>query len=191
MDYIKSLASQTAAYGVSSIIGRLLNYLLIPLHTSLFAKEELGPVTYFYSLAALLLIVYTHGMETTFFRFSTKQDQEGNFRAASSSVLLASLAISTILIIFSNPLSAFLDYEGQGHIIRWLAIILFIDAAVAIPFARLRLEERAKQFALIKFINIVINISFQLLFLVVIPQLIEIGVGGGFAFRLDQSLLEY
>ena len=174
MNHIKSLASQTAVYGISSIVGRLINYLLVPLHTSLFLPEQFGKVPYFYAAAAFLLIIYTHGMETTFFRFSTKGNKDTSYYNYSfTSVLVVSLVLSTILIIGSNGIATLADYPGDGKLVRWLAIIIFLDAVTSIPFARLRLENKARKFAITKLANILINILLQLLFLVVFPAILK------------------
>lgn len=175
MKHIKSLASQTAIYGVSSILGRLLNYLLVPLHTSLFSAEEYGPVAYLYAVGAFLLIFYTHGMETTFFRFSSKDINAKSYDYALSSILLVSVLLSLIVFIFSNSLANLVDFPGEGHLIRWLVLIILIDSITAIPFARMRLENKAKKFVIIKIVNITINIGLQLVFLVVLPSIIQSG----------------
>lgn len=174
MNHIKSLASQTAVYGISSIVGRLINYLLVPLHTSLFLPEEFGKVPYFYAAAAFLLIVYTHGMETTFFRFSTKGNKDHSYYNYSfTSVLIVSMALTAILIIGSNGIADLADYPGDGRLVRWLAIIIFLDAVTSIPFARLRLENKARKFAITKLANIILNILLQLLFLVAFPAILK------------------
>ena len=173
MNQIKSLAGQTAIYGISSIVGRLINYLLVPLHTTLFASEAMGQVSYFYSVAALLLIIYTHGMETTFFRFTNKNDGKSYYNDAFTSVLVVSVILSIGLILGSNGLANLADYPEDGKLIRWLALIIFLDAATAIPFARLRNENKAKKFAFAKLTNIFLNILLQLTFLVGFPAILE------------------
>lgn len=173
MNQIKSLASQTAIYGISSIVGRLINYLLVPLHTSLFSPEEYGQVPYFFAATAFLLILYTHGMETTFFRFSTKDSKKSYYNFSFTSVLLVSAIISVFLIVGSDGIASLADYPEDGRLVRWLALIIFLDATTAIPFARLRLENKAKKFAITKMANILINILLQLLFLVVFPSILN------------------
>jgi len=175
MKDIKSLASQTAIYGVSSILGRLLNYLLVPLHTSLFSAEEYGPVAYLYAVGAFLLILYTHGMETTFFRFSSKDNNDKSYDYALSSILLVSVLLSLILFIFSNSLADLAEFPGEGHLIRWLVLVILIDSVTAIPFARMRLENKARKFVITKIVNITINIGLQLVFLVALPSMVKSG----------------
>ncbi len=187
MNHLKSLASQTAVYGISSVLARLLNYLLVPLHTLLFSKGEFGPVPYFYALGAFLLIIYTHGMETTFFRFSTKTKDPKSYDYAITSVIIVSLIISAILLSSASSLATLAGYPGQGWLLQWLVIIIFIDAITAIPFAKMRLENNARKFAVTKVAIIIINISLQLLFLVVAPALINSGQSGQF-IQLISSL---
>jgi O-antigen/teichoic acid export membrane protein len=178
MNHLKSLASQTAVYGISSILARLLNYLLVPLHTLLFAKDEFGPVPYFYALGAFLLIIYTHGMETTFFRFSTKSNDPKSYDYAITSVIIVSLVSSVVLLVSADSLVSLAGYAGKGWLLQWLVVIIFIDAVTAIPFAKMRLENKARKFAITKVAVIAINIGLQLLFLVAAPALIKTGYSG-------------
>lgn len=173
MSQLKSLASQTAVYGVSSILGRVLNYALVPLHTSIFAREEMGNVVYLYTWIAFLMVVYTFGMETTLFRFSNKDSEKNYFHYAGTFVLAISGLFTILILFFSNPIAYYLDQENTVYLIKWLAIILLVDAFTAIPFAKLRLENKAKQFALAKMTNIGINIGLQVLFLFVFPAILK------------------
>lgn len=168
MSILKKLASQTAIYGLSSVLGRMLNYLLVPLYTSVFLPGEYGIVTELYAYVAFLNILYIYGLETAYFRFSKGQD-ENYFNIAFTSILVSSLLLSGLLWIFSNPVALILDYEGQGHFIQWLAAIMAIDAIVAIPFARLRQEGKAYHFAVFKLTNISINILLNLFFILLCP----------------------
>ena len=174
MKHVKSLAGQTAIYGVSSILGRVLNYLLVPLHTALFLPDVLGIRDYLYVASALLLILFTHGMETTYFRFSNKPGANENtsFNHSFTSVIIIS-AIGTLLIwLNADSIAVATDYPAYSRVIKWLAIILFIDAITAIPFARLRLQNKARKFAMLKILSIALNIGFQLIFLLVLPAIL-------------------
>ncbi len=185
MNHIKSLASQTAVYGISSIAGRLLNYLLVPLYTSgIFTPDDLGQVTYFYAFAAFLLIIFTHGMETTFFRFSTKQVGKNAYDYAFTSVFIVSLVVTLLFLFSADGIAVIAKYPGQGKIVRWMALIICIDAITSIPFARLRQENKARKFAVARISNIVINISFQLTFLLAIPYLLRT-TGNTHIFGID------
>lgn len=174
MGQLRQLAGQTVAYGASSVLGRVLNYLLVPLYTAVFTPEAYGVVTELYAFVAFLNIVYTYGLETAYFRFATRSnDPQRHFNIAQSSLVLSSLLFSAILIVLSADIAALLQYPGQGKYVVWLAAVLAIDAMVAVPFARLRLEGRAWRFAALKLTNIGLNIGLNLFFLVFCPWWME------------------
>jgi O-antigen/teichoic acid export membrane protein len=175
MGRLISLAKDTAIYGISSIIGRMLNWLLVPLYTQYLIPADYGIVTELYAYAAFLLIIYTYGIETAFFRFSTKFSGQRSFilNQSQSSILLSSLIFSSFLILFSTPIINYLEYPGNEKYIIWFSIILAIDAIVAIPFANLRLRQKAKKFAWIKLVNIFLNIGFNLFFIVFCSYIIN------------------
>ncbi|MEM9896846.1 MAG: oligosaccharide flippase family protein, partial [Bacteroidota bacterium] len=172
MSLYRKLASETAIYGLSSVAGRLLNYLLVPLYTAFFQPAEYGIVTELYAFVAFLNILYVYGMETAFFRFSSAASNQ-YFSTAVFSILFSSLFFSGFLFALSDTLAALMSYSGKGHFIRWLAIILMLDAIVAIPFARLRQLGKAKRFALLRLLNIAINIGCNLFFIVFCPWLLQ------------------
>ncbi|MEP5613807.1 MAG: polysaccharide biosynthesis C-terminal domain-containing protein [Cyclobacteriaceae bacterium] len=169
MSLLKKLASQAAVYGLSSVLGRTLNYLLVPLYTSVFAPGEYGIVTELYAYVAFLNILYIYGLETAYFRFVSKQESQNAFNSAFTSILITSIAFSGILFYLSDELTLMLQYPGKGDFIRWMALILGIDAIVAIPFAKLRQEGKAVSFAIFKLSNISLNICLNLFFLVFCP----------------------
>ncbi|WP_420385614.1 lipopolysaccharide biosynthesis protein [Roseivirga sp.] len=173
MSQIKKLAGQTAYYGISSILGRALNFLLLPIWTARLERAEYGSVSYLYSLIGICLIIYTFGMETSFFRFSRKENAQSAYNNAGTAVLIVSTILSASLFL-SAPLLATLTGEATQPIyIQYMAVILFIDAVVAIPFAKLRLEERALKFALIKTGVITLTIILNLLFIIVFPDILD------------------
>lgn len=190
MGQLRKLAGQTAIYGVSSILGRIINYFLVPLHTSLFLKNELGVVSYFYGYTALALIIITFGMETTFFRFATKDDNPKAYHVAATSVILVSLLFALFIATGGPYLAVFLttkfDYAISSQVIYWLAAIIFIDGATAIPFAKLRLENRPVKFAAARTIAIIANIALQLIFLIVFPAIHNQEVLGSIKPIVDQ-----
>jgi len=173
MSQLKSLAGQTAIYGVSSILGRILNYALVPLHTQVFERMELGQVAYLYTFVAFLLVTYTFGMETTLFRFSTKDPNKNYYNHAGTFVFILSALFTVGILLNNSTIAAWIGYPDLAYIIKWLGIILFIDAITAIPFAKLRLENKAKLFAVAKMLTITVNIGLQLLFLIVFPDILE------------------
>ena len=172
MSQIKKLAGQTAYYGISSILGKVLNFLLLPIWTARLGKEEYGSVSLLYAYVAIIMIIYTFGMETAFFRFSKKDSEKDIYNSAGTSVLLVSFCLSVILFLTAPGIATMLGEGVQPLYIRYMAAILFIDAAVAIPFAKLRLQERALKFALVKTGVIIITILLNLLFIIVFPDIL-------------------
>lgn len=177
MGKIKQLAGQTAVYGLSSIIGRLLNYLLVPLYTNIFSTGEYGVVTELYAYLSFLIIVLTYGMETGFFRFW--ESEKGNLKVYSTSLIslfVSSFVFIVLVIVFSKPIASVLEYNNHSEYVIWLGIIIGFDALTAIPFAYLRQQNKALKFALIKLINIIIFIGLNLFFLLLCPLLIKNGI---------------
>lgn len=175
MSLLKKLAGQTVLYGVSSILGRTLNFLLTPLFATYLTVSEFGVSVDIYSIAAVLNIIYLFGFETTYFRFARKEasDENSVFNQIESTLLVSSLVLSALLVALASPLATFLEYPNSVHYIYYLAIILFTDTVVAIPFARLRLNNKAASFALIKIVNIVLNVLLNIFFLVVCKAIVS------------------
>jgi len=168
MNPIKKLAGQTIVYGLSSIVGRLLNFLLVPLYTYVFLPAEYGVVTELFAYVVFLQIILTYGMETGFFRFSQKENnQDSVYSTSITSLISTSLLFLGIILIFKNQIASSLGYSNHVNYIVWFALILSIDAITAIPFAKLRQQNKAAKFALFKVINILINIGLNLFFLIV------------------------
>lgn len=167
---IKALAGQTVIYGLGTIVPRLLNYLLTPFYVRVFVSGEYGQISELYAWIALMLAVLTFGMETTFFRFSQNENSDKVFNNAETFVLL----ITTLFIIFYSffykSFANIIHYEFNSQYVFLIGIIVALDAAAAIPFAMLRKENKAGNFSLIKTINVLTNILFNILFLVVIPE---------------------
>ncbi len=153
-------------------MGRFLNYLLVPLHTKVFFPEQYGVITELYAEVAFLNILFTFGMETTFFRFSTKNPEKRQyyFDITQTIIFCTSILISSIIIIFSQAISELIEYPHYQYIIQWLGLILAIDAIVAIPFAKLRLQGKALKFASFKISNILVNLLLNLFFLMILPS---------------------
>lgn len=172
---IKRLAGQTAIYGVSSIVGRLLNYFLVPVYTNYFLREEFGVITELYSYVAILIVILTHGMETAFFRFSEQNPEKRDrvFSTAFMSVFSLSFIFISTIILFKGDIATLLRYPENPEYILWIAIIISLDAIFSIPFARLRAENRPILFAAIKLAGIGLNIVLVLFFIVASPWLIK------------------
>ena len=190
MGQIRSLLGQTATYGLSSIVGRLLNYILVPIYTEVFLPAEYGIVTELYADVAFLNILYTFGIETTFFRFASKSKGKEIlfYHQGLSLILIWTAILSSLLYGFSDQIASLLDYEGKGVFIEWLAFILAIDTLVAIPFARLRLKGMAIRFASYKLINILANLLLNLFFLLLLPMLAQSSPGGFYEQIYDPDL---
>ena len=168
MNKLQKLAGETALYGFGSIVPRMLNFLLVPLHThNVFSAAEYGSLTKLMAYVAFINVVFTFGMETAFFRFANKTGANSKhaFNLAQTCVLLVSIPLSILFIVFSPPLAASFAIGNHPEFITWLTLIMLTDAAVAIPFAQMRLEKRALQFALIKIVNVVILLALNLYFL--------------------------
>lgn len=166
MNPLKKLMSQTAIYGLPTIVGRLLNYFLTPLYTYLFSPTEFGDVTTAYAYVSFLLVFLTYGMETTLFRFSqTESDKTKVYSTALTSLFISSAVFILIATLFAIPISNTLKFNGHPEYVIWFAFILGTDAFAAIPFAKLREQNNAKKFAIIKSVNIIINIGLNLFFL--------------------------
>ncbi|WMJ75565.1 oligosaccharide flippase family protein [Cytophagaceae bacterium ABcell3] len=173
MSKIKKLAGQTALYGLSSIVGRVLNFLLVPFYTSVLPLADFGIYTELYAYVAFLNIVFLFGMETTYFRYSTKDTskEQTSYNYTQSFVLLTSVVFSGLIILFSQPIASFLQYPQHYDYLIWLGLILFTDTILAIPFARLRLQNRAGRFAFVKLFSIITTISLNIFFLVFCRQI--------------------
>jgi O-antigen/teichoic acid export membrane protein len=165
---IKKLAGQTVIYGLGTILPRFLNYLLTPLLTYIFQKPvDYGVNSEIYAYIAFLNVIFTYGMETAFFNFSTKREnKEGVYNTALSSILLSTAVFSMLMFVFSGSIANWLEYPDKLNYIYWTILILATDAVMAIPFARLRLNNKAIHFALIKAANVFVNISLHVFFFV-------------------------
>lgn len=161
MNPLKKLAGQTAIYGISTILPRFLNYLLVILFTYKFQKtSDFGINTEIYAYISFLNIIVTYGMETGFFNFNSKLEDKAKVYSTSLISLLSSSGIFMLLgCLLAVPIASALDYANHVSFIIWMILIIGTDAITAIPFARLRAQNKAKRFALIKIINILTNVS--------------------------------
>lgn len=175
---IKKLAGQTAIYGLSSIVGRLANYLLLtPLYTDsdIFSMNQFGVVTNTYAWVAVSIIFFTYGLETGYFRFASKTETEKGkvFSTSLISVLTTAFLFVTAILLYSEQIASSIGYPNHSEYIEYLAIIIGLDAVVSIPFARLRLEEKPIRFAFIRLFNLAINIGLNFFFYIVCPWYVE------------------
>ena len=197
---MKSLAKDTAIYGLSSIVGRFLNYLLVPLYTTQLsaASGGYGVITNMYAYTALILVLLTFGMETTFFRFSNKEgeDPQKVYSTILTAVGFTSLVFVAMVFTFITPLSNVMGYADHPSFIWVMAITVAIDAFQCIPFAYLRYKKRPIKFAALKMLFILLNIILNLVFFLILPSLYRsypdvIGkiydpsIGAGYAFYIN------
>lgn len=173
MGIIKKLASQTAIYGLSSIFGRFLNYLLVPLYTYYFSAEEYGVVAEFYAYAGFFSVVLLFGFDTGYFRFRDKGLVGGDKAYATALWFILLVNVGFFLLILSvNPwLSNLLHYSEHPEYVLCFSLILILDSISSIPFARLRAENKAFRFAGIKIIEILITVGLSLFFIKYCPKL--------------------
>jgi O-antigen/teichoic acid export membrane protein len=164
---LKRLAGQTAIYGLSTILGRMLNYALVPFYTYIFDVPAVyGLNNEFYAYISFLNIVFTYGMETALFNFSsTESNRNGVYTTAMRSVLVSTMFLALPLLVFAEPLAELMRYPGHAGFV-WMAVgIVVTDALTAIPFAKLRLEGRPGRFAKLKLLNIGINLIINFFFI--------------------------
>lgn len=170
MANMKALAKDTAIYGLSSIVGRFLNYLLVPLYTHVISAENggYGIVTNLYAYVALLLVFLTFGMETTFFRFANKEEENADTVFSTSMAIIAVLTglFLTTIFGFITPISNTLGYAGHPEYILIMSIIVALDALQGIPFSYLRYQKKAIKFASLKLLFIAMNIGLNLTYFV-------------------------
>lgn len=204
MNSFKKLASDTAIYGVSSILGRFLNWWLVPYYSYMFLPAEYGVVTNLYSYMAFLLVLLTFGMETGYFRYASSH-KDKNLVYSTSIIFLFVTSMSFLLMVtaFSGSIARWMEYGDHPEYVIWIALIMAFDAFTAIPFAKLRIESRPIKFAVIKLVNIFSNIFFNIFFLSICPALLksnpdslvrfiyspDMGVGYVFISNLISSLV--
>ena len=173
MSEMKSLAKDTAIYGLSSIIGKFLNYLLVPLYTYVLARtDDYGIVTNLYAWTALLLVILTYGMETGFFRFANREDYNAQsvYKTAFLTLLSTSTLFAVLVVLFQQPIANFMGYANHSEFIAMMSVTVALDAFACIPFAYLRYQKRPLVFAALKLLFVVLNIGFNILFLMILGK---------------------
>ena len=176
---MKILAKETAIYGVSSIVGKFLNWMLVPLYTYVLQQQsDYGIVTNLYAWTALLLVILTYGMETGFFRFANKSGE--NPQTVYSTSLLTLFSTSALFaiacVIWKTPIALALGYPEHSEFIAMLGIVVAMDAFSSIPFAYLRYKKHPLQFAALKLLFVFLNIALNLFFLVLCPKIQDWGI---------------
>lgn len=190
-EQLKRLGADTAIYGVSTILARLLNFALVPLYANILTTSEFGIVANVYSYIGFLLIFYSFGMESSYFRFASAKEigtEKDNFSTPYLSVAAASGILSLLMLLFAEPLTAVFQIdEGLSRIIMYTAGIMFFDAVVMIPYASLRLQRKAKFFAGTKIFNIVLTVLLN----IVTVYYLRWGIEGIFLSNLAASVCTF
>lgn len=191
-------------YGVPSIVGRFLNLLLTPVYTYTFATAEYGILGNLLAYVAFFQVFLTYGMETSYFRFASRSDKPNEvFGTSLVSLSVTSLFFVLVISLFSKTISGWIGYPEQHIYIVWMGITVALDAITAIPFARLRLQQRPVKFAVFKMVNIGINIALNLFWILLCPRVLahhpdsflrffynpEVGIGYAFLSFLIASIV--
>lgn len=175
MAELKSLAKDTAIYGMSSIVGRFLNYLLVPLYTAVLPASSggYGVVSNVYAYTALILVLLTFGMETGFFRFANKSDENPEKVYTNTLLFVGGLSLLFVILgmTFLHPIASFLEYPDHADYVGMMILVVALDSFQCVPFSYLRYKKRPIKFAAIKMLNIVGNIGLNLFFLLLCPWL--------------------
>ncbi|HZY10847.1 MAG TPA: polysaccharide biosynthesis C-terminal domain-containing protein [Bacteroidota bacterium] len=190
-EHLKRLGTDTAIYGVSTIVGRFLNFLLVPLYTNVLLPEDYGIVTYLYSLIAFMNVIYAYGMESAYFKYSSTLEHgtpQQNYSTAFLSILGSSIFLSAGIIVFHSSIGLVINIPDQYEsLLLYTAGILAFDAIAIIPFAALRSERKAKLFASIKVLNIAINLVLNIILIVILQK----GVQGIFISGFVASVFTF
>ena len=171
---MKTLAKETAMYGISSILGRFLNWMMVPLYTYVLASSaDYGIVTNLYAWTALLLVFLTYGMETGFLRFANKNKEEAGkvYSTTLIAVGTTSIIFALICIFFSHPIANAMGYSNHSEFIALLGTVVAMDAFGCIPYVYLRFKNRPVRFVFLNLFAIAVNIFFNIFFLVICPWL--------------------
>ncbi|MDR1758387.1 MAG: oligosaccharide flippase family protein [Bacteroidales bacterium] len=185
---LKKLAGQTAIYGGSYMLSRFLNYLLVPLHTYIFQTGEYGEVSYLYAMSSLFIVLLTYGMETAYFRYSgEEQYRHATLPTVAISYACTSLLFVAVAFCFATRFAGWLHCPQHPEYVRWFALIIGADAFSAIFFASLRQQKRPLRFAFVKNFNILVNILFNLFFLLLCPFLQQQGIENAFLSYIYHS----
>lgn len=177
MSLLKKLAGETAIYGLSSILGRLVNWVVMTYYlTRKFSASEYGIISDLYFWIALLMVFFTYRMETAFFRYGNDaNDLQRAFSTSSVSIFASTFGLAGILLAMAGPIATWLHYPGRPEYVQLLISIICLDTLAALPFAKLRMESKPVRFAFIRIINIVVTILATFFFLELCPWLIHEG----------------
>jgi O-antigen/teichoic acid export membrane protein len=161
---IKKLAGQTLWYGVPRIVSRFLNFGITLLGFQLYDPNGTYAYTQIYAVIPFLNILFTYGLETSFFRFAQTKDRKQLYNTLNVSILVSTIVFTILLFLFKAPLTRFIELEKHPEYVTWMIGILFFDTLYTLPMAKLRLEERPKKYAFINMVSVLLNISLVLFF---------------------------
>lgn len=190
-DKLKQLTKETVIYGVSTILGRFLNFFLVPFYTNIFPPEDYGIITNIYAIIAILNIFFLFGLDSAYLKFATSEELKNKkvvFSVPTISILAVSLFLSMIMLVFRTPISSFLSLPQDFSIILYYTVlILLLDTLASLPFIHLRLENKAIKFTSIKMGNILINVILNLVLIVKLGW----GIEAVFLSNLIASLFSF
>ncbi|MEI6141092.1 MAG: oligosaccharide flippase family protein [Mariniphaga sp.] len=204
MGVLKKLAGETVIYGLPSIVGRFLNWWLTPLYTWIFVPAEFGILSNILAYVAFLQVILTYGMETAYFRFASRSENEEKvFSTSMVSLGATSILFILFILIFSKSIASLIDYEGHQNYIIWMGFTVAFDSLCSIPFAKLRLQSKPIKFAIFKLINIALSIVLNIFWIYLCPKILasnpnsivhylysdKIGIGYAFISYLSASLV--
>jgi O-antigen/teichoic acid export membrane protein len=190
-EQIKILGTETAIYGISTVVARLINFILLPLYANILSTSEFGIQANIYAYIAFLILFYVYGMESSYFRFASSKEigsEKDNFSTPYIAILIVSSILSTVLFLFAGQLTSFFFINSSlYYLIFYASGILFFDAITVVPFASLRLQNKAKYFASIK----IINIGFTIVMNIILVYYFRWGIKGIFLSNLAASILSF
>lgn len=177
-DRIKQLASETAVYGLASIVGRMIGYLLFPIYSHVFLPDQYGVVSLVYTAFIFLNVVYQYGMESAYLKFATDSadvaERRATFSTAVGSLLVTSLGLSVLMVLAREPVAALIGLgSGWHHLLHYAALILLLDTLAVVPMAELRLQNRPGRFAAIRLTAAVVNVGMNVVLLFVVGMGVE------------------
>ncbi len=175
MGQFRKLFGQTAVYGLGTIVPRLLNYVVLtPFYTRIFSSSQYGIVTELYAYVVFLLVILTYGLETGFFRFANDHSSPKKvFSTIIFSLFSTSVLFIALVTLLQDQIANLLDYPDRKYLILLFTLVVTIDAFSAIPFAKLRFEEKAKKFGYLKIFNVLVNLFFNFIFFILFPYIVK------------------
>ena len=188
MGGIRQLANQTLWFGLSNILGRFISYLLTPILLYSYHAGDFGDISILFASAAFLNIIFTYGMETSYFRFNQVEDERKVFNTALSSLFLTTLIFSLVLIFQAQLLADMMQQHEHPDFVIWVIAIVALDTLSVLPFSKLRHAGRPRKFALIKLANILINVGLAAFFLLLCKPEQEAGTGSILAGLYDPAI---